>query len=96
MTRKIRKMWLNEEIRDELKIHAADVDSSMGAIVRNILEDIVEEPLDALTLSQPATIGTLSVSVEVDDELWYDARSAAMQSRHSLASLVRKRLSLLL
>jgi hypothetical protein len=89
-------MWLDADIRDRLRDHAADVDTSMGAIVRNVLEDIVEEPLDPLTLRQPATIGSLSVSVEVDDDLWYAARSAAMESRHSLASMVRKRLSLLL
>ena len=94
--RPIRKLWLNEDLRDGLRAHARDIDSSMGEVIRGILEEIIDSPLDPEVLSVSSQEGTLSISVEVPDDLWYDARSAAMKSRHSLASRVRKHLVLLL
>jgi len=92
--RPIRKLWLNEELRDGLRAHAKDLDSNMGEVVRGILEEIVAEPFDPHVLEVPDQEGTLSISVEVPDDLWYDARAAAMKSRHSLAAIVRKHLVL--
>lgn len=94
--RPIRKLWLNEGLRDGLRKHAADIDSNMGEVIRGILEEIVEDPMNAEALSTAEQEGTLSISVEVPDDLWYDARAASMQSRNSLAGRVRKHLVLLL
>jgi hypothetical protein len=96
MARKIRKMWLDEELREALREHAYQTRTSMGEVVREVIATINDdETLNAEALAVADTPGTLAISVEVDDDDWYDARQTAAGLRLALASLVRRHLRLI-
>lgn len=92
--RPIRKVWLTSELRDELRDYTKRNEITMASVIIEILERIVADPFDEDVNGINEGVGDVSVSVEVQDGLWFDARVAAMKSRSTLAGRVRKYLTL--
>jgi hypothetical protein len=91
--RPIRKFWMSETMHDAASGYARSQRSTLSQLIRDQLVDVQREPLNERKMTpydEPSS--TKSVSVAVDDELFYGAKDTAYPTRHSLSSLVRRRI----
>ena len=91
--RVIRKFWMSTELRDATQDLAYRERSTLSELVREALADVRVQPVNSLTMSvNDSPSSKHSVSVAVDDELYFGAKDAAYPTRKSVTSLVRRRL----
>ena len=91
--RAIRKFWMSAELQAAAVEYAHSQRTTISQLVRDQLVDIERNPLDPTRLSDvDAPSSSNHVSVAVEDELYLGAKDSAYPTRHSLTSLVRRRL----
>jgi hypothetical protein len=93
--RKIRKFWMSEQMHTKLGELAWQRNTTASELIRAHLVDISINPLNPKAMADVDAPSTKnSVSVAVDDELYYGAKDAAYPTRKSLTSLLRRRIML--